>query len=353
MKNYNIKCNKNAMKTRIIICAALAAICASCAKDAETVSATPETVELKIDVCEPPTKALVSASDTSDKKFNNVQVFVYNAANELERSSGIKTTRSGISLSLVPGTKTVWAVVNAPSTISAPSTLDAFQALRSNLSDNGLSSMVMAGSATINLVSSSNLTVNVKHFASKIIIDKISRKFTDTHYSEIPMTINRIYMSNVAADCDFLCTSTPSDWICKKGELASTPACASLLVDSGINASLPENGSYSTSRTFYVYPNPTTTDKTGGDWSPRKTRLIIECTYNGKTCYYPVTIPGSSSGATTLQRNKIYRITELTLKRPGSTDKDSKDPEVSSNADFSFKIQVTDWETGASYTEQF
>ena len=352
MKKYNMKCN-NAMKTRIILFAAIAALCASCAKDAEPVSAVPETVELKIDVCEPGTKALVAANDTSDKKFNNVQVFVYNSAQELERSSGVKTTRSGISLSLVPGTKTVWAIVNAPEEITAPSKLADFQVFRSHLSDNSPSSLVMGGTQVINLVTNSNLTVNVKHYASKIVIDKISRKFTDTHYSEIPMTINRIYMSNVAADCDILCMTYPTEWLCKMGELASPPACADLLVDSGIDASLPENGSYNTSHTFYVYPNPITVDKNGGEWGARKTRLILECTYNGKTCYYPVTIPGSSAGVSTLQRNKVYKITELTLKRPGSTEKDSKDPEVSSDSDFSFNIQVSDWETGATYTEQF
>ena len=159
------------MKTRIFLFAAIAALCASCAKDAEPALETPGTVELNINVCEPGTKALVGDGDTSDKKFNNVQVFVYNASNELERSSGVVTTAGNISLSLVPGTKTVWAVVNAPSAITAPSSLDAFGALRSNLSDNALASMVMAGSATINLVTDSNLSVTVKRFASKVIID--------------------------------------------------------------------------------------------------------------------------------------------------------------------------------------
>ena len=341
------------MKTKLLVFAAIAAVCASCAKYAAPEGEAAGMVELSINVSEPGTKAIIAPDNTADKKFNNVQVFVYNAANELERSSGVKTSQNNITLSLVPGTKTVWAVVNAPSAITAPSTLSAFTALRSNLSDNGLSSMVMAGSATINLVTDSNLSVTVKHFASKIIIDKISRKFTDQHYKEVPMTVKRIYMGNVAADCSFTCSGGPSDWICKKGELASTPPCAALLVDAGLNADLPENGSYSTQHTFYVYPNPTTTDVSGGDWSARKTRLIIECVYNDKTCYYPVTLPGSSSGATTLERNKVYRISELTLKRPGSTNPDSKDPEVSSDSDFSFNLQIADWENGASYTEQF
>lgn len=341
------------MKTRIILCAAVAALCASCTNDMEPVSQTPQTVTLNVSVGMPETKLAISASDTTDRKFNNVQIFVYNAANRLESSSGIQTSRSNISLSLVPGSKTVWAVVNSPA-ITAPNTLDGIGAIRSNLTDNTNSSMVMSGYAMINLVTSTNLSVTVKHIASKIVIDKISRKFTNQNYSEVPMKIKGIYMSNVAGDCDLACSGgAPTSWLCKRGVLASPPEGGSILADTGLNANLPENGSYNTSHVFYVYPNPTTTDSESSTWCARKTRLVIECEYNNKTCYYPVTIPGSGSSATTLERNKIYRITELTLKRPGSTEKDSKDPEVSSNSDFSFRIQVADWENGASYTEQF
>ncbi|MBR4809586.1 MAG: hypothetical protein IK031_04830 [Bacteroidales bacterium] len=343
------------MKTRIIILAAMAAACASCANDyqsnPETVS---ETVKLRVDVGQPSTRLVMSASDTSDKTLNTVQVFVYNSANKLEASSGEQTSASNIVLSLVPGTKTVWAVVNAPA-FNAPSTLDSLAAVRSNLIDNVHNNMIMTGSASINLLSDSNLSVTVSHIASKIIIEKITRSFSNPDYAEVPMVVKKIYMSNVAADCDLACSgSAPTDWICKQGEIDTPTVGGWLLIDSGMTDSLPENGSYNRRHVFYVYPNPTTTDSSSETWCPRKTRLVVECLYNGQTCYYPVTLPGSSTGAGTLDRNKVYHITNLTLTRPGSTNKDDKDPEISSNANFSFSINVAEWDTSVgSYTEQF
>ena len=347
------------MKTRTFFAAALlAALLPSCK---ENLSITPsgnessgDPVSLGISIETPATKALIERGSTADMSFHSAQVFVYNSAGQLEKTSGIVETQD-VSLSVVPGHKTVWVVVNAPSAISGVDSLQDFPAARTSLSDNTPGSLVMCGSAEVDAVTARNLSVTVKHVAAKIVIEKISRSFENAAYAEVPMTIKKMYMSNVAADADFGLSTLPSQWICKLGVLSAEPENAELLLDDGIDAPLSEGGAYTQSHTFYVYPNPVGDDSDAPEWTPRKTRLVIACEYNGKPCYYPISIPGSSfSGASgTVQGNKVYRISSLTLTRPGSESTESKEPEVSSEADCTFSIVIADWEEEDPYTEVF
>jgi len=139
------------------------------------------------------------------------------------------------------------------------------------------------------------------------------------------------------------------------GEIDSeSQEVAHLTIDSGIDAELTNGSTYSTQHTFYVFHNPYTIDKIGTTWNPRRTRLVVECDYNGRTCYYPVTLPqkiGTDRGV--LTGNKCYHITLLTLTRPGSTSPEDPDQEVSSEIDVTVKIEVADWENETAYTETF
>ena len=79
---------------------------------------------------------------------------------------------------------------------------------------------------------------------------------------------------------------------------------------------------------------------------------MIECVYNDQVCYYPVTISGGETSGT-IDRNKVYHIRSLTLTRPGSTNPDSKEPEVSSLKDCTFSVEIADWEYETAYSETF
>ena len=95
-------------------------------------------------------------------------------------------------------------------------------------------------------------------------------------------------------------------------------------------------------------------DNFSNTWSARHTRLVIKCDYNGKTCYYPVTLPKSTGGTPgTLERNKVYHISQLTLKRPGSSSPENPGDEVNSEVSVTFKVTVSAWEGDTSYTEIF
>lgn len=343
------------MKTSFTLAAAAFAALAltACSRDEAPVRVAEPEYTLKVNVGIPATRAVIAPGNTDDMQAHTVQVFVYNAAGELEKTSGMKDYGTEVSLTISPGLKTVWALVNAPLE-SGPASLTAFPVTSTPLSANTPSSLVMSGSETVTVTGNDNITVNVRHIAAKVVLDKVTRSFTNGSYAGIPMTLKGIFMSNVVAASDYGVTgAVPSEWICKQGLLASPPVCADLLADYPLDGDLGEGKTYSVAHTFYVYPNPVEEDSDAEEWCARKTRLVLECDYNGRTCYYPVTIPGSESGAGVIQRNKVYHITGLTLTRPGSTDPDSKYPEVSSDVNCTFQITVSDWEQDYSYSESF
>lgn len=347
------------MKTINLLFAAVAfaAITLSaCTKDEEPDRpAEPQTIALTVNVGTVTTRALVNG--TEDMTLNNVQVIVYNNAGKLEKTSNLVTGQTQITLEVLPGPKTVWAVANIPSKISesaVPSPAD-LSAKMTELSDNALNNMTMSGyESKVVSIEDSEVNILVKHLACKVIIDEVKREFEDPGYSVIPLTIKKIYMSNVAGRCSIGCENEmPTLWYNQLGVIpASLPAAIkALTVDDGLNVSLSEGGSYSRQHTFYVYPNPIEDKVYGGAWSPRRTRLVLECDYGGRTCYYPITLPQGETG--TLKRNKVYHISLLTLTKPGSTDSDDPQETVSSTVSFKVNIQVSDWEGSSSYTEEY
>ena len=149
----------------------------------------------------------------------------------------------------------------------------------------------------------------------------------------------------------------PQTFCVQKGVIGNLySATKALIVDEGLNAVLYDSDSHDVVHTFYAFPTGTTDDHFGGSsFSARRTRLIVECEYNGSTCYYPITLPGlnpdSSRGV--LERNKVYTITNLTLTRPGSPDPDTPGDQVSSIQTCTFNITVQPWINGQTYTETF
>lgn len=347
------------MKKAFTIAAiAFAAVLSSCSKDISPVPQTPSPVSLKVDIGLPGTKAKLAAGSTADLTANTVQVFVFNSDGTLDTSSGMTAYGEEINLSVIPGNKSVWALVNAPEATGIE-TETGLAAKRSLLGDNNLNSLVMSGSTTVEISGSTSVTVLVKHIAAKVVLDKVTRAFTNPYYSGIPLTIKRIYMSNVAADANYACNGQPTLWNIKMGVLDNPLQNAALLLDDGMSVSLAEGTSYDTAHTFYVYPNPTTEDTVDLDeWAPRMTRLVLECDYNGRTCYYPITVPGSAymaagGSSPTIDRNKVYHISGLTLKRPGSVSPEQPGPEVSSEVDCTFNVTVSEWEDDITYNEVF
>lgn len=345
------------MKKLCLFAAAVVSACVmSCTKDIDIpVETAPETVSLTVNVGTVSTKAFVSG--TEDMAFHNAQIIVFDDTGKLEKSTDLTAKTSKFKIEVLPGKKTVWAVANLPSKINESDipTEANLSARLTSLDINSLNSLTMSASAEkVVSIGNASMELKLKHIACKVVIDGIKRDFDNANYADIPLKVKKIYLSNVAGTCSLGCEGEmPSVWYNKLGVIPGDLAASvkALTVDDGLSINLPEGGSYTVAHTFYAFPNPCTDPVYGGAWTPRRTRLVLECEYGGRTCYYPVSLP--KDAASPLVRNKVYHISLLTLKKPGSTSPDDPQSEVSSTISFTVEIKVADWEEDTSYTEEF
>ena len=341
-------------KCTFFFAAALVLLATSCNGDLSPEENPARRVNLTVNVDAPYTRATVT--EGLDMTLKNFQVFVFSDGGKFEDSSSLIIESSQVSMSIIPGNKRIWVLANLNQALSGITRESALINRVTSLSSNVFDKFIMSGSEQQIVTVDKELTVSVQRLACKVVLDKITRDFTNKSYAEVPMKIKRIYMSNVVGDCDYGCSMTPTIWYNKLGVVDATISSEvrNLILDEDINTDLPDGSSYEHTHTFDVYPNPTTTDTYVAPWSPRHTRLVIECEYNNQTCYYPITIPkanGSDLGVMT--RNTEYHIGELILKRPGSIDPDKPTDEVSSKINATFTITISPWGGGGSYTEQF
>ena len=259
---------------------------------------------------------------------NNRQVFVFRG-DALDAYGSINDDDE-ITLSCTGGERQVYALVNCPD-LSAISTKTALLATSSLLSGNSGTSFQMIGHQDeVDLPDDSPVTINVHRLAARVVIKKISRAFTVSALAAKSLTIDQIFITNVAGDINFGETASPTVWYNK---MAYSSEQAAFTYDAPASA-LANNASYSTAHSFYAYPNPTVDDAEGGSWSARHTRLVIKVTLGTDVYYYPITLPA-------LEANKSYEIDELILTRPGS---DNPDKPVSFQ-DCTFQVNVVGWTT--------
>ena len=306
----------------------------------------------------PVTKAPITGS--GDLTLDHFQVFVFDASGTLEANTGVihdtDVASSLPSVEISPGVKDIWAVGNAPEDITGNhvvNTLAQFLDIRMDLLDQTGGENLMYSAHIPETVVSEAYTVDLEfdHLACKIIIDEIQRNFVNSDLALVPLSIQRIYLSNVAGDCDFACAEAPEVWYNKKGAVEKTNSIIYYSFGSGGHV-LSQGSSYTTSHVFYSFPNPQLEDHYAGNtWSPRRTRLVVECLYNGETCYYPVTLPKAASEK--LKRNTVYHIQKLILKRPGSPDPDNPGDTYNPYMEYSFEVIVNGWQDDIPYTEEF
>ncbi len=271
------------------------------------------------------TKAL--SASANEITVASLQIFVFKTDGSLD-AYGTGTT-SSLSLSATTGSRDIYAIVNAPN-LNTIRTKSALLAATSNLTDD-LTNFVMTGSKLAQPISAAtSISIAVNRLVARVSIDKITNRMTSPQYQSDAFVVTKVYVINVAGANNYGITSLGSTWFNQMKYVSG--AANAILYDAVTSGSIAYNASLSASHYFYVYPNNTATDTQSIIWSPRFTRLVVEATLGGKTYYYPISIPS-------IQPNKTYTVSELTITRPGS---DSPDIPVSS-ATCTFSIAVTDW----------
>lgn len=296
--------------------------------------------------CETKVAGQTEANETTVK---SCQIFVFRADNGLLDASTYAgpLTESGtysVSLNCTSGSRNIYAVVNAAkdytSTIKSESSL---KALNTDLKDNSADALFMSGSTATTLTEGDcKVSVTVKRASASIILNEISVDMDAAVYQGDGMfKVNKVYLLNVCGRTNFAMTTKPSNvstdyWYAKLKE--ETDASKKRLIADDLTTPVSiANGSSSTKKyTYYAYPN-NCSHSTSKTFSQRATLLVVEASLDGETYYYPLKLDS-------LESNKRYTITNLTIHRPGS--KTPYIPVLFSTANAS--ITVAAWGEGAS-----
>lgn len=321
------------MRKIAFLAAAAAAVCTvACNKEVPTEKVemptqAVETAQLRLSIkgSAPETKAWEEDFDEKHSAVASVQFFVFDG----ETLDAYKKITGGLSadMTVKTGTKTVWAVVNAPD-ISNVTTLTQLKAVNTTLMDNA-TNFVMVGSVSAVVPSDDPIEIAVKRIVSRVVVKKVTAAFTNPAYASMDCKLEKMYLINIAANTNLALTAAPTDWYCKRVE----GAVAGLAnhIGTSIGRSIKMDA-YTIASTHYAYPNPTVEDSQATTWSARHTRIVLEVTLGSERFYYPITLP-------VLEPGKSYEIENVTITRKGST---SPDQPVSLS-DATFEIKVSDW----------
>jgi len=289
--------------------------------------------ELQVDI----TRADLETKSTipwKEEEIHSVQAFVFNADGTLDISAQSASVPLGIKV--VPDVgKTVYVLVNKDFQDHISREEDLTGGFSTLLEDNGDGNFVMSGlRKNLDLRTPVSILVPVERAAAKVSVESITNDFKDPALKEKTFIIKGIYLINCPAEDRPLTSGylpDPARWL-NRMRYERSPSCDIHLYDI-LSQTLRPGEEYRTVHSFYTYGNPTEEDTQDPAWSARKTRLVIEATLGGETCYYPVTLPS-------VKRNTHYIVRHLSITRKGSASPD--DPMVTSNA--TFDLEVIPWE---------
>lgn len=311
---------------------------ASCNKEAGSSAGPSVNPNLKTEVTIRIKGDVTRAEQTaSEEAINSLQVLAF-------RNGGIESYASvsgvnSVTFTTTSGTKSVYAVVNAPdlSSIADETTL---KATVSALSDNSAASFVMVGQKSITFAATNPtpFTVSVSRLAARVEIDRIVNDLTNPVLAGLDFKIQKIYLADVAASDRLVDDYSPvaADFIHHSGAMQTSNAFIYKSIGSGVIAKgTGASDGYNVVNNFYAYQNPQ---------SVYVTKLVVEVQLGTDYYTYPVVIADGSA----ILSNRLYRISELRITRLGNDangddviDDGETDPITVASA--TVDLDVADW----------
>ena len=288
-----------------------------------------------------------STSQAAESAVTSLQVLVYNSSGNLVAYANANSGTVSATVPLGIAGHTVFAVTNVSDDLSDCSTPSSLTSRISYLKDNSSAGLQMIGSVdNQTFTSASTVNIVVRRFAAKVEIDEITSAFTAAAFRSQEFVVTGIYLINVNGTCPYSQVPAAGTWYNKMqyesgdcNALISDKLSSSVRIQSATGQVTP----YTTKHYFYCYANPTTTDAHRGNWSPRRTRLVVETRLGTHVYYYPIDIVGTGN---VLNINTSYTVTKLTVTGPGVDHPD----DLLDNGTVNFTVTVKDWETGFSKT---
>lgn len=281
----------------------------------------------------PATRSGASAIDCDS--VSDLTVFVFRSDGTLENNGRSSGNSLSLALSRENG-KRLYLIANGPDGIETCTDEAQLTALCTLLSDQQSGAFTMAWTQTLDVAGDASLDVEIPRIAAQVRLERI------TNRSLLPLKLHAAYLTNVPVAQAPLFTPgdyTPSTWANCLSH--SDSAYDGWLFDDLGGTVLAPGESLEGVHLFYSLPNPLGTDRFGGPWSPRLTRLVIEAEMEGVRYYYPFTFDN-------LLANHRYTLVNLNITRPGSNDPDVPvDPR-----DVTLRVDLLGWrEAYYAYTD--
>ena len=328
------------MRQIILIAALLAVACTAAPQDAPS----PAKKTVTVRACPVSTKAGPDESTVS-----TIDVWIYESTSAfLAGDPAIAFSHgSGRSLTVEYSTGDEYLFVAANLPTYMLDTSDMFSATNLGFDIRGTfftlddmsSQMVMSGSGILSDVEDLGVAlIFVSRLVSKVSVTKVTNRIEEGFWAGKSVTLTGMYIINGVGRIPLRnsgFTPTVSDFFnCScvySPSVGPFPDFGQMEMQSLAAASpgvtIAYGDSYSPTDVLYTGPNSITRNLSttlpelmeATSWTTRRSRLVLQCSIEGKTCYYPILLPA-------LYANRWYRYSEIILKHFGS---DSPDTPVS------------------------
>ncbi len=344
-------------KISFILAGILALAAVSCNKPAESSVAEAARVNVVVGVKTPGTRVTgvtpqSGRNDSSEEaKVNTLQVFVFNG--DVLDGYGSSTGSTEAVASVTAGERVIYALVNAPTSLSGITSKATLLSTVSTLVEDG-DNFEMVGNTTATLeaeTANNKVSVAVDRLAARVVIRKITNAMENDAMAN-DFKLESVYITNATGDVNYGKSTdyAPAVWYNRRGyEVNKNLGAFTYDEIPTAEQTIAKNASYSTPHFFYSMPNGYE-GKVGlaaGEtaFTPRAVRLLVRVRIAGTLYNYPILFPA-------LESNKSYEIDELKITRTGNIDDGRHNPDDPDDIDEEkpvvgfeqgFQITVNDW----------
>lgn len=334
------------MKRLFLLLAFTGVVAASCNKDIqpERNDSQPEKLQVIVGLSNVELSIAESKADLAatneEKKVNDAYVLVYGSDEKLVDYKAWSGT--SVKFALEAGVYKFFALVNT-GIVEMPANITLLNQMTGTLKGD-MDGFTMLGYTEKEIATGNEkFSITAKRLAAKVVFNDLKVNFSSSSLQSAGMTLDAVYLINAAGEMTFAANlgalGSPSLWYNKLEYVNGE--CDAFLYAGNLALSAEHGSTKTVNKVFYAYPNETASDAHGGEWSARKTRLVLEATVEGGKCYYPFTFD-------TLESNKIYTVNSITVTRKGVANPD----DVWNDNEASGDLVISDWVNGGEFAEE-
>ena len=306
------------------------------------------------------TKSIIGAT-AAEMQVNSLNLYVFDSNGMLDVAHACSSNEINAKqavLNVKTGGKTIYALANFRgdplAAANAVATRADMEQIPFLLGDNLPAGLLMTGSASAVVASGTggSATLGLSRHVARVALGSVTNRLPAPYGT---VRVLRAFLCNVVGNQNVAGTASASVWYNKNatsdnvaGHVIGTTGHAAqeaslTYADLNENVALNEQHAFS-NKFFYALPNARTNPNNGfsATFSPTATVLMVVVQIKNVPYYYPVALTG------TLERNKDYKV-DLTLIGLGNTE-DQPFNKIE-RANLSASVQVSDWTSGATYTE--